>query len=194
MLDEPTNLLDISTKDFVTQYLKNYKGMVLMISHDVDFLNQIVNTIMFIDKMTHKISVYNGDYIVYLKRHAQELELKEGLIFQQEPKIKVLANFVQKAKQAGQTKHNLKRIKCGHNILLSMRIGFCTSLKEEMLPIVAKNFFDNNKEHALQFGKSILHESIANYISEFSVEKFYNNVINYKVTNLLNEHIKKFLK
>lgn len=110
LLDEPTNHLDVSTKDFVTEYLKNYKGMVLMISHDVDFLNQIVNKIMFIDKTTHKISVYNGDYNVYLKRHSQELELKEGLIIQQEREIKVLADFVQKAKQASQTNHSLKRM------------------------------------------------------------------------------------
>ncbi len=42
-LDEPTNHLDVETKDFVTKYLKNYRGSVFIISHDVDFLNIIVN-------------------------------------------------------------------------------------------------------------------------------------------------------
>ena len=49
LLDEPTNHLDIKTKDFVINYLKNYHGMVLVISHDISFLNEIVNKIMFIN-------------------------------------------------------------------------------------------------------------------------------------------------
>ena len=48
LLDEPTNHLDITTKDWVCQYLKKYKGMVLIISHDVEFLNKIVNKILFV--------------------------------------------------------------------------------------------------------------------------------------------------
>ena len=62
LLDEPTNHLDVSTKDFVIKYLKNYRGSVLIISHDIDFLNRIINKIMYINKATHKISVYDGDY------------------------------------------------------------------------------------------------------------------------------------
>lgn len=60
-LDEPTNHLDAATRDYVTDYLKNYKGSVLIISHDVDFLNRIVRKIVFINKVTHKISVYDGN-------------------------------------------------------------------------------------------------------------------------------------
>ena len=45
LLDEPTNHLDASTKDFIINYLKNYKGTVLVISHDIDFLNKIINSI-----------------------------------------------------------------------------------------------------------------------------------------------------
>ena len=44
ILDEPTNHLDAATKEYVTNYLKNYTGMVLIISHDVEFLNKIINT------------------------------------------------------------------------------------------------------------------------------------------------------
>ncbi len=109
-LDEPTNHLDASTKDFVTEYLKNYKGMVLIISHDVDFLNRIINKVLFVDKATHKISVYEGDYTAYQKKYAEEKRIKERQIVQQEREIKELSDFVQRANQASQTNHAIKRM------------------------------------------------------------------------------------
>lgn len=109
-LDEPTNHLDATTKDFVTQYLKNYKGSVLIISHDTDFLNQIVNKIMYVNKVTHKISVYDGNYDTYKKKLAEEKRIREAAISQQEKEIKELEAFIQRAKQASQTNHALKRM------------------------------------------------------------------------------------
>ena len=41
LLDEPTNHLDKETRDYVTNYLKHYKGMVLIISHDISFLDDM---------------------------------------------------------------------------------------------------------------------------------------------------------
>lgn len=110
LLDEPTNHLDASTKDFVTNYLKNYRGSVLIISHDIEFLNQIINKIMFINKVTHKISVYEGDYYTYKKKYAEEQRLREMSIVQQEKEIKELSEFVQRAKEASQTNHAIKRM------------------------------------------------------------------------------------
>lgn len=109
-LDEPTNHLDATTKDFVTQYLKNYKGMVLIISHDVDFLDSVVSRIMFINKVTHKISVYDGNYTAYKKKYAEEKRAKDLLVSRQEKEIKELEKFIQRAKQASQTNHALKRM------------------------------------------------------------------------------------
>lgn len=110
LLDEPTNHLDVSTRDFVIKYLKNYRGSVLIISHDIDFLNRIINKIMYINKATHKISVYDGDYYIYKKKYAEEQRIREMAIVQQEKEIKELSDFVQKAKQASQTNHHLKRM------------------------------------------------------------------------------------
>ncbi|MEG2010361.1 MAG: ATP-binding cassette domain-containing protein, partial [Oscillospiraceae bacterium] len=110
LLDEPTNHLDASTRAFVSEYLKSYKGMVLIISHDMDFLNSIINKVMFIDKVSKKIAVYDGDCGVFEKKHAQELKLRECAIVHQEREIKVLSDFVQKAQQASRTNHHLKRL------------------------------------------------------------------------------------
>ncbi|HPF83362.1 MAG TPA: ABC-F type ribosomal protection protein [Bacilli bacterium] len=110
LLDEPTNHLDVTTRDFIIDYLKNYKGMVLIISHDTEFLNKIVNKIMYINKSTHKINIYDGNYDVYKKKLALEKELKERQIEKDEKEIRELTSFVNKAKNASQTNHNLKRM------------------------------------------------------------------------------------
>ena len=57
LLDEPTNHLDATTKDWVCNYLKKYRGMVLIISHDCEFLNNIVNKILYVDKVTKKMTI-----------------------------------------------------------------------------------------------------------------------------------------
>lgn len=110
LLDEPTNHLDVHTKAFVTDFIKNYKGSVLIISHDVDFLNTVVNKILFVNKTTHKMKVYDGNYTTFKRKYAQEQVLKELRITQQEQEIKKLTDFIQKARQASRTNHNLKRM------------------------------------------------------------------------------------
>lgn len=110
LLDEPTNHLDVETKEFVTKYLKNYHGSVFIISHDVDFINAIVNKIMFINKVTHKISVYDGNYDTYKKKYAEEQRNRELLISRQEKEMKELSEFVQRANQASRTNHAIKRM------------------------------------------------------------------------------------
>ena len=110
LLDEPTNHLDATTKDFITNYLKNYKGTVLVISHDIDFLNKIINKVMYINKINHKIKIYDGNYTKFKKKLLEEKQLKESRIVQQEKEIKKLEEFIFKANQASRTNHNLKRM------------------------------------------------------------------------------------
>ena len=69
LLDEPTNHLDKDSKDYVTNYLKNYKGSVLIISHDIEFLNEVTSKTLFLDKRTKKIELYDGNYDVFKKLH-----------------------------------------------------------------------------------------------------------------------------
>ena len=110
LLDEPTNHLDVETREFITNYLKNYKGTVLIISHDTDFLNKIINNVIFIDKVNKNIRQYTGDYDDYLKKYKLDQELKLKSIEKEESEIKQLQAFVTKAKNASQTNHNLKRM------------------------------------------------------------------------------------
>ena len=123
LLDEPTNHLDATTKDYVTSYLKSYKGNVFIISHDPEFLNAVVNKILFVNKTTHKISVYDGNYTAFKRKYAQEQLLKELRIAQQEKEIKKLSDFVLKAKQASRTNHNLKRMGQDREVKLAKAIA-----------------------------------------------------------------------
>ncbi len=96
LLDEPTNHLDNETKSFVINFLKNYKGSVYVISHDVDFLNEISTKILFLDKRTKKMELYDGNYDNFIKLHDEREKslLKEAE--QQEKEIKRLQDIVNK--------------------------------------------------------------------------------------------------
>ncbi len=77
LLDEPTNHLDIGTLKWLEQYLKNYGGTLVIVSHDRYFLDQTVNRIFEIQNT--ELSVYEGNYSVYLekKRLKEENALKQ---------------------------------------------------------------------------------------------------------------------
>ncbi len=86
LLDEPTNHLDEDSKKYVINYLKNYKGTVLIISHDVDFLDQVTTKTLFLDKRTKTFSLYDGNYSYFKKVQKEKDEniLKQAQIQQQE--------------------------------------------------------------------------------------------------------------
>lgn len=67
LLDEPTNHLDLDTKDYIIEYIKNYKGLILVISHDTSFLDEITNKTLYIDKNKKTGTLYNGSYSKYEK-------------------------------------------------------------------------------------------------------------------------------
>ena len=94
LLDEPTNHLDNVTREVVTNYLKKYKGMVLIFSHDIAFLNDIVSKILHVDKSNKSINVYNGNYDDYLKKEKALREAHEKLVDKQEKEIDKLRSIV----------------------------------------------------------------------------------------------------
>ena len=100
LLDEPTNHLDVETKKFVSNYLRNYRGMVMVISHDAEFLDVVANKTLFLNKVTHKTKVYKGNYSDFRKQRAIELAEQEKRITEQEKEIKRMEEFVMRTKAA----------------------------------------------------------------------------------------------
>ena len=100
LLDEPTNHLDNDTKQFVINFLKNYKGSVYVISHDIEFLNKITTKILFLDKRTKKMELYDGNYNRFAKLHTEREKNLLNLAEQQEKEIKRLQEVVDKYQSA----------------------------------------------------------------------------------------------
>ncbi len=90
LLDEPTNHLDKDTKDYVINYLKSYNGSVYIISHDIDFLNKVVNKILYLDKISKKFELYDGNYDKFIKLHTEhEKALERQMKLQQQEENKL---------------------------------------------------------------------------------------------------------
>lgn len=112
LLDEPTNHLDVGTKQFVANFLRNYNGTVLVISHDIDFLDTITNKTLFVNKTTHKMKVYRGNYSEFRRQYAEEKAAEDARITEQEREIKRLSEFVARARAAKRS--NTALIGMGH--------------------------------------------------------------------------------
>jgi len=112
MLDEPTNHLDLEALLWFQEYLKGYPGAILMISHDREFLNQLVGSIVEI-RLT-KLIRYRGNYNEYLEqREAQEEQLLAAYNNQQKEIAHLMAfvtRFRAKASKAAQAQSKLKQV------------------------------------------------------------------------------------
>jgi macrolide transport system ATP-binding/permease protein len=73
LLDEPTNHLDLNVLAWLESYVHDYKGAVLVVSHDRRFLNNTVNVIIELDDRTHTAKRYSGNYDDYLLAKGQEM-------------------------------------------------------------------------------------------------------------------------
>ena len=112
LLDEPTNHLDVETKSFVMNFLRHYPGTVLVISHDVEFLDAVTNKTLFVNKTTHKMKVYKGNYSDFRREYAAEKAAEDARITEQEREIKRLSEFVARARAAKRS--NTALIGMGH--------------------------------------------------------------------------------
>lgn len=94
LLDEPTNYLDLDTLDWLENYLKNYSGAILVVSHDQYFLDNLATQIF--ELQFGKLTVFKGNYSAYVaERQLRDRQQEEAYEKQQE-KIKKDEEFIQK--------------------------------------------------------------------------------------------------
>ncbi len=115
LLDEPTNHLDLDTKDYIIDYLKNYHGIILVISHDIEFLNEVTKKTLYVDKIKHNVEMYNGNYEKYIKiKNERDLAKKRLYERQQkeEEKLKcIIAKYIRgNEKKANIAKDRIKKL------------------------------------------------------------------------------------
>lgn len=101
-LDEPTNHLDIGTLKWLEQYLKNYKGTIVLVSHDRYFLDQTVNRIFEIEN--HKLSIYEGNYSFYAAERGKRREAELKNYEKQRKEIDRQEEIIRRFKQRGTEK------------------------------------------------------------------------------------------
>ena len=109
LLDEPTNHLDLDTKDYIINYLKNYHGLILVISHDIDFLNEVTDKTLYVDKNSHNIELFNGNYERFLKIKEERKLAKEKLYEKQTKEEEKLKNIINKYIRGNEKKANIAK-------------------------------------------------------------------------------------
>lgn len=112
MLDEPTNHLDLPSIQWVEKYIQNYEGAVIVVSHDREFLDNVVDNIVEVSGA--KLHHYPGNYSFYLEEKALRNEIQRGAFENQQAKIRQTERFIErfkaKATKARQVQSRVKSL------------------------------------------------------------------------------------
>ena len=126
LLDEPTNHLDSDALEWLELFLKQYKGTVILISHDRYFLDQSVNRIFEIHNK--KLKAYNGNYSYYVEKSAIDKEIERKTYEDQQKEIKKQEESIERLKAYGREKH-LKRARSKEKALSKIEAVSYTHLR-----------------------------------------------------------------
>ena len=130
LLDEPTNHLDIESIDWLEQYLKNYNGTVVIVSHDRYFLDRMVD---HISEIAHgRVTDFAGNYSFYLTERVARRELQQAAYDNQQREIAETERFIErfryKATKATQVQSRIKHLERMERVLPppteAAKIGF----------------------------------------------------------------------
>lgn len=110
LLDEPTNHLDLDAVIWLEGWLQSYRGTLLLISHDRDFLDAIVNHIAHIEQQT--LTLYKGGYSDFERQRAEKLALQQAMFEKQQRKVSHLQSYIDRFRvQATKARQAQSRIK-----------------------------------------------------------------------------------
>lgn len=99
LLDEPTNHLDINKMIWLEKTLKNYKGTIMLVSHDRYFMDNVINKVYLLTK--REIEVYHGNYSYYIKESENRLLLELKNYKDQQKQITAMENSIKRLKEYG---------------------------------------------------------------------------------------------
>ncbi|HBV38114.1 MAG TPA: ABC transporter ATP-binding protein [Erwinia sp.] len=110
LLDEPTNHLDLDAVIWLERWLKSYQGTLILISHDRDFLDPVVDKILHIEQQS--IFEYTGNYSSFEIQRATKLAQQQSMFENQQQKVAHLQSFIDRFKaKASKAKQAQSRIK-----------------------------------------------------------------------------------
>ncbi len=112
LLDEPTNHLDLPAILWLERWLKRYEGILLVVSHDRDFLDQVCTRIAHIEH--EEIRLFSGNYSQFELQRAEQLAQQQAMYSRQQKEIKHIQSYVDrfryKASKARQAQSRLKML------------------------------------------------------------------------------------
>lgn len=112
LLDEPTNHLDLDAVIWLQRWLKRFTGTLVLISHDRDFLDDVIGQILHIEHKQAKL--YAGNYTAFERQRAEHLAQQDAQFQKQQKEVAHLTSFVDrfraKASKAKQAQSRLKRL------------------------------------------------------------------------------------
>ena len=112
LLDEPTNHLDLDAVIWLEGWLKDYRGTLLLISHDRDFLDAIVNHVAHIEQQ--KLTLYKGGYSDFERQRAERLAQQQSMYERQQRQVAHLQSYIDrfraKATKARQAQSRIKAL------------------------------------------------------------------------------------
>ena len=112
LLDEPSNHLDLESLIWLEQFLKGYEGVLLMTSHDREFMNRIVNKVVEIDGGS--LTAYSGNYEFYVQQRAMADKQQQAQFERQQAmlakEIKFIERFKARASHAAQVQSRVKKL------------------------------------------------------------------------------------
>ena len=94
ILDEPTNHLDIRSQNWVENYLKNYQGALIVISHDRAFLDTVTNKTF--ELKLGALNIYKGNYSFFLEQSKKQLDILRKAHANQQKEIREIKDFINK--------------------------------------------------------------------------------------------------
>jgi len=112
LLDEPTNHLDLDAVIWLETWLKEYRGTLVLISHDRDFLDAIVNHIAHIEQQ--RLTLYKGGYSDFERQRAERLAQQQSMYERQQRNVAHLQSYIErfraKATKARQAQSRIKAL------------------------------------------------------------------------------------
>ena len=112
LLDEPTNHLDLPSIQWLENYLANFEGAIVIVSHDRFFLDRTVTKI--VESRSGRLTPYTGNYSDYLEEKAEREEIQRGEFKNQQSKIKqeerLIERFRAKASKAKMVQSRIKAL------------------------------------------------------------------------------------
>lgn len=119
LLDEPTNHLDLDAVMWLERWLQSYPGTLVLISHDRDFLDPIVNRIVHVENQ--QLNEYTGNYSSFETQRAQKLILQQAMFQKQQKQMSHMQSYIDrfryKASKARQAQSRIKALEKMEQVL-----------------------------------------------------------------------------